>query len=510
LTEILTETRLDIRQGVEAPLLERERSLQRQLSTKSESLTRLLSGKHTDEQEAIARRELEAILKGNEDLASQIRAESPQYAALTQPQPFSVEEIQRNLLDNDTLLLEFALGIERSYLWVLASNSITSFELPKRSEIEATARRVYETLTARNRTVRFEKSEQRRIRIGRADREYLAASRELSQTLLGPVAKQLGRKRLLIVSEGALQYIPFGALPLPALSNLGAAKNRARSYVPMMMEHEIVSLPSLSALAAIRNDLANRKPSSKTVIVLADPVFEKDDPRVQRTSATPSGTPKELPKQLSHTRSIQSSLEHLAKDVGAGEFRRLPYSRREAAAITALTPKAMRKESLDFDANLAAAMSDDLSNYRIIHFATHALINSVHPERSGIVLSLVDKDGRSIEGYLRLAAIYNLKLRADLVVLSACRTALGKDVRGEGLVGLTRGFMYAGAPRVIASLWAVDDEATAVVMKRFYRQMLVKQQRPAEALRSAQVSILKDQGLPPYYWAAFVLQGEWK
>jgi CHAT domain-containing protein len=139
------------------------------------------------------------------------------------------------------------------------------------------------------------------------------------------------------------------------------------------------------------------------------------------------------------------------------------------------------------------------------------LINSVHPELSGLVLSLVDPQGRPQEGFLRLHDIYNLKLGADLVVLSACQTALGKDIRGEGLIGLTRGFMYAGAPRVVASLWEVDDRATAELMKRLYEGMLVRGLTPAAALRDAQLALRRDRRWSdPFYWGAFVLQGEWK
>jgi CHAT domain-containing protein len=138
------------------------------------------------------------------------------------------------------------------------------------------------------------------------------------------------------------------------------------------------------------------------------------------------------------------------------------------------------------------------------------LLNSQHPELSGIVLSLVDEEGRSQEGFLRAHEIYNLKLNADLVVLSACGTALGKEVKGEGLAGLTRAFMYAGTPRVIASLWSVRDEATAELMKRFYRNLLIGKSSPAAALREAQISMSREpRWAAPYYWAGFVLQGEW-
>ena len=186
-------------------------------------------------------------------------------------------------------------------------------------------------------------------------------------------------------------------------------------------------------------------------------------------------------------------------------------SRREADLIAALASRGRPLKALDFEASRATATSPELGQYRILHFATHSLLNNQQPELSGIVLSLVDKQGRPQDGFLRLYEIYNLKLEADLVVLSACQTALGKEIKGEGLVGLTRGFMYAGTPRVVASLWKVSDEATAELMKRFYQKMLKDGLRPAAALRAAQVSMLKEKPwTPAYYWAGFVLQGEWR
>ncbi|HKQ92316.1 MAG TPA: CHAT domain-containing protein, partial [Blastocatellia bacterium] len=197
---------------------------------------------------------------------------------------------------------------------------------------------------------------------------------------------------------------------------------------------------------------------------------------------------------------------------GEAGFGRLLGTRREAAAILALVPERERMQALDFEASRTTALRPELSEYRIVHFATHGMLNNVHPELSGIVLSLVDKEGKSQDGFLRLQDIYNLKLPAELVVLSACQTGLGKEIKGEGMVGLTRGFMYAGAPRIVASLWKVDDRATSELMKRFYQGMLGPEAlSPAGALRQAQLSIWKQkQWREPYYWAAFVLQGEWK
>ncbi|MCA1817752.1 MAG: CHAT domain-containing protein, partial [Acidobacteria bacterium] len=190
---------------------------------------------------------------------------------------------------------------------------------------------------------------------------------------------------------------------------------------------------------------------------------------------------------------------------------RLPGTRKEADQILALVPATSSKQSFDFAANRAAVTGTDLSQYRYVHIATHGFLDSQHPELSGIVLSMVDEKGDPQDGFLRLHDVFNLKLPAELVVLSACQTGLGKEVKGEGLVGLTRGFMYAGAPRVMVSLWSVSDEGTAELMTRFYKGMLRDGLRPAAALRAAQVSMYGDKRFAlPYFWAAFTLQGEWQ
>jgi CHAT domain-containing protein len=189
----------------------------------------------------------------------------------------------------------------------------------------------------------------------------------------------------------------------------------------------------------------------------------------------------------------------------------LRFSRTEAEQIARLASSGGVLKALDFDASRETALRSELGQYRIVHFATHSVLNNEHPELSGVVLSLVDRYGRPRDGFLRLYDIYNLDLRADLVVLSACQTALGEEIRGEGLIGLTRGFLYAGAPRVVATLWKIDDRTTAEVMQRFYEQMLGRGRRPPDALRAAQIELWKMRGWDaPYYWAAFTLEGEWR
>jgi CHAT domain-containing protein len=518
LLEFLTEARAEIRQGVDATLLERERLLQQQLNATADRQTRLLSSRHTDEQAATVKKELDTLLVQYNEVQAQIRATSPRYAALVQPQPLGLKEIQEQVLDENTLLLEYVLGEESSHLLAVTPTSIKSYELPKRAEIEQAARRVYELLTARQ-PMRGETLGERQARIAKADADSPAAAAALSQMVLGPVAAELSRQRLLIVADGALQYVPFAALPRPVKSEELKVKNEELTgqttnnfslltlHSPLILDHEIVSLPSASVVAVLRRELQGRKPAEKLVAVLADPVFDSEDPRLKLARQAPQ-------TQIAKA-SLPAEVERAARSAGLvndrGSLSRLPFTREEADAILSVAPAGQSTKALDFNANRATAMSPELSRYRIVHLATHGVVNTEHPELSGLVLSLVDEEGRPQVGFLRLHEVYNLNLPAELVVLSACQTGLGKEIKGEGLVGLTRGFMYAGAKRVLASLWNVNDSVTAQLMRRLYQGLLVKGMPPAAALRAAQVEMWKrKQWRSPYYWAAFVLQGEWR
>jgi len=514
LLELLKESRADIRQGVDASLLERERSLQQRLNARAAAQVSLLNRKHTPEQADAAAKEIAAIASEYEEVQSEIRARSPRYAALTQPQPLGLVEIQQQVLDQDTLLLEYSLGENASYLFVVSQKSITSHTLPKRAEIEAAARRVRELLTAQQ-PQPGDTDAKYRARVKESEESYWPKAVELSRMLLGPVASQLGKKRLAIVADGALQYIPFAALPAPSSEN-GEGRNSGAEPQPLFVEHEIVSLPSASTLATLRRETAGRKSAEKSLAVLADPVFSDDDTRVKRDASKALAQVKTRSADSDEIDVVSMQMTRSGRETGVvgaeAGFGRLISTRREARTISALVPERERMQALDFEASRTTAQKPEMAEYRILHFATHGLLNNIHPELSGIVLSLVDKDGKQQDGFLRLQDIYNLKLSAELVVLSACQTGLGKEIKGEGLVGLARGFMYAGAPRIVASLWKVDDQATSELMERFYQGMLGPERlRPAAALRQAQLSIWKQrQWREPYYWAAFVLQGEWK
>jgi CHAT domain-containing protein len=278
--------------------------------------------------------------------------------------------------------------------------------------------------------------------------------------------------------------------------------------------NEVVSLPSASALAVLRREMNGRAAAPKTLAVLADPIFDKADQRFQ----TVAGAGRNKSKSAAQNEFIaRATLKKQTRGVAGDrttreglDLPRLPFTRREAEIISSFVPAAQREKLLDFAANRQSALSPDLSKYRFVHFATHGFINNENPELSGIVLSLFDENGKEQDGFVRVGDIYNLKLPAEMVVLSGCKTGLGREIKGEGFVGLTRGFMYAGARRVTVSLWDVNDEATAELMGRFYREMLAgKKLAPAAALRQAQISLLKDRRWhSPYFWATFVLQGE--
>lgn len=497
LLESLKEARVDVRHGAPTALLDKERSLQQLLVGKAERHIQLLAGRRQKEAEAVAE-EIDQLTAQKEEVRAQIKAASPHYAGLTQPSPLNLREIQRQVLDDKSLLLEYALGDDRSYLWLVTPTDIKSFELPGRARVEREARRLYELLTA-NQPLPGETFEQHRARASEAAAQLPASTARLSELVLGPVGTILGRERLLVVADGALQYIPFQALVLPA---------SAGGPSPLISGHEIINEPSASTLALQMSETASRKQAPKSVAVLADPVFEADDPRV----APPRSDHEDAPaaRQLD-ANAARSAFRDVGSVGAGGQIPRLVASREEAEAIMAVIPSGTGLKALGFEANRATAMSEELKQYRIVHFATHGILNNEHPELSGIVLSLFDREGRPQDGFLRLDDIYNLELPADVVVLSACNTGLGEDVRGEGLVGITRGFMHAGASSVVASMWKVDDDATAELMKHFYHFLLEERLPPAAALRQSQLAMRRQkQWHEPYYWAAFVIQGQYR
>jgi len=470
LLDLLQESGIELREGVTAKLIEARRRLDIAIREKNRLLIQQqLAGLPADRN---AESELGGLLREYDRLTAEIRLANPTYQALTQAQPLTAQQIQRKVLDPETLLLHYKLGKQRSYLWVVSPAFILHYTLPPRDLIERFADRAYELLAGPNQAV------------SRAQTELTLC--KLSDLLLGQIWNRIGKKRLLIAGEGALQYVPFAALPQPVRE----ADGRPR---PLMVDHEVVTISSASTLAMLKSQQRGQKLAPKRIAIIADPVFSAEDPRVQTRhhfesdSASPFGS---LPLRDRFV------------------YHRLRFSRLEAQSISAIVPTGEILEALDFSANRKLVLSGILANYQIVHFATHGEIDSKHPELSRLILSLVNERGQQQDGFLYGQEIYGLRFPAELVVLSACKTGMGKEIRGEGLVGLPQAFLYAGAARVIVSLWNVDDRAASLLFRSFYGHLL-QGATPSEALRIAQMERWREQPWP-YHWAAFVIQGRWR
>jgi CHAT domain-containing protein len=378
----------------------------------------------------------------------------------------TAQQIRGELLDRETALVEYFLGRDRSYAWVLTRGGISFVALPARESIETAARTLHELSGA---------GDQRKTR-----HAVERAADRLASLILHPLPIPRSTRRLVIVPDGALHYTPFSALPT----------GEGRLVID---EYEVAITPSASALALLRQ-VAARRAATEGVALFADPVFAPDDPRLVTVNS-----------RLAH-----QDLLRAARAAGVGELHRLPATRSEAEAIAAAAGGTRVHLAFDFEATRDSLLQRAAS-YRYLHIATHAFIHPDDPELSGMALSLYDARGRPIDGFFRWHDLYRRRLSADLVTLSACRTAIGRELRGEGIVGLVSGFMHAGTPRVVASFWNVRDRPTAELMRLFYEGILQRNERPAAALRAAQLTLRRDERWgAPYYWSAFALHGDWR
>jgi CHAT domain-containing protein len=349
----------------------------------------------------------------------------------------------RSLLDDDTALLEYSLGEQRSYLWWVTRTGHASFELPGRAEIETAARRFHDVASRR-------RASQALIRRRAAD---------VARLLLEPVAPRLTQRHLLIVAPDFLHYVPFETLLIDG--------------------HEVFRVPSATVLARLRSRSAGRE-RSQGLAGVGDAIFSPRDGRL------PSGT-----------------------RVEEREQRRLPWVDDEMQSVLKRAGNRRVLAALGFDAVPEVVLDGTLRSFPFLHLAGHGRADPRSPGRSGILLSSYSRRGRPRPGWLTAERVREIDLAADLAVLSGCRTALGREVRGEGLVGLSHSFLAAGASSVVASLWSVDDRATAALMDRFYRELLERRRPPAEALRLAQLSLrATPRWRAPYYWGGFVIQGD--
>jgi CHAT domain-containing protein/uncharacterized protein HemY len=487
LVELLAEANANIRKGVDPKLLASEQLLLDKIDAIQKQIQEVASAKGNNEALIAAlKQESENLLNQYRSLQTEIRTNSPEYADIQYPQPLELKQIQQQL-DPNTVLLQYSLGQDRSYLWAVTPDSLQAYELPGQKQIEDAANNFRDDI--QNASSPYGQDH--------PDKVYDAAVKtayQLSQMIMKPVADKLGKKRLVIVADGVLQSTPFAALADPTSKSVS-------EYQPLIVNHEIANLPSVTAIATQRKQLNNRKTAPKTLAVLADPVFEANDTRL-------TGFEPALAPPFNENR---SSLQRALKNLNRNGMQRLNGTRQEAEDILKLVSPGESIHAYDFDANYNFVNSSELKQYRFLLFATHGFVDNINPELSGIVLAQFDKFGKPVSnGYLRLGDIFNLDLGAELVVLSACETGLGKDVKGEGLIGLTRGLMYAGSKRAVVSLWKVNDKGTSQLMPKFYSSVLAGKS-PTTALREAQLQLWQEKTWQnPYYWSAFTLQGDWR
>jgi CHAT domain-containing protein len=473
LASLLRDRQTKIVSGIDPRLAERERTLRQAIHAQAEQTISLLATDYKKEQLDELERSLTRLREQHQQLTRQLQKQNPRYDQLQETTKYSVQQIQELIVeDNETMLLEYFLGKNASYVWAITRNDARVYELPKAELVTGAVKEVYELLVKQP-----DDNTEKRLR---------KAGGELAQMILKPLANESTIKRVIVVADGALNYIPFQLLPGP-------------SGNPLVASYEIVNAPSASILGQLRQAKQQRPASTKILAAFGYPVFRSNYAQFKNfvsgevvASAAERGLevdPDSLePDKIQPIVYSKYELDYLRDIAGAGAF-------------------VVR----GFDASRAVLEKTDFSRYAILHFATHGLLDPKNPKKLGFYLSMVDEAGRDQDGFITMQDVYNLRVPVSLVVLSACRTGLGEDVRGEGLIGLTRGFMHAGASSVVASLWKVDDEATAELMKYFYTNMLKKGMRPAAALREAQNTLRQNpQWQSPHFWAGFILQGEFK
>jgi len=513
LLDMLGEVNAQITEGVPADLLKKKQdNLDRQQQI-AEQLTGIALAGDQKQKPSDLESELDKLQTEFDQIENQIRTASPKYAALTGAQPLTLADVQQKVLDDNTVLLEYQLGADNSYLFAATRSGVSLYKLPRRSDVDKLAtdfrsQLIPPKLQRRIVGIDVAADQQRGLGIVQGPSEdlppFVAASNALYKAVIEPAASVIGDKRILVVADGALNYIPFEAL----VKNSDGADYASLNY--LVKTNEVVYSPSASVIAAIRQGSASS--NGKSMLLVADPVFSADDPRAKGGAATASS---------GETRGLGLGLESAVNDVagdtaasasGGLHLARLSGTRTEADAISAIAKTGGAQADLwtDLSASEDNVKTRDVSSYCYLHVATHGLLDADRPQFTGVVLSLVGN--KSNDGFLRTDEIFNLKLGSPLVMLSACETGLGKEKRGEGVIGLTRAFMYAGAPTVGVSLWSVADKSTADLMTDFYKRLLgATPQTPGAAMRDAQLAMINGKKYSaPFYWAPFVLVGEWK
>lgn len=459
LLDLLAEVRVNPRSGIDEKLAEREKQILAHISHKQ---GQLLDAKITEEVRRQALSDLDKLEKEQDEIKRQIRRASPAYSDLVYPEPLTLEQVRSEVLEEGQALIEYFLGQERSFLWVVHDDKVAVYELAPRAELERRVRLYLELISQRPSSS--------------TTKLHVEGSRRLYSELIFPAIGELRRARsLLVVPDGILYYLPFEAL-------IGEGSADAPHY--LVDDWPVSYAPSASVLGQIKKEYRQRAGTrpAKELLAFGDPVY----------SAESGGTQKAGERGLAELR--------------AASLARLPFTAEEVRRIRRYFSSDRSRILLRQEAREEEAKSPQAAQFQILHFAAHGVFDEQRPRRSGILLAVSGQSEQ--DGFLQMHEIFNLKLNADLVVLSACRTALGQLQRGEGIVGLARAFLYAGAPSLVTSLWNVNDEASAEFMSAFYAH-LAKGAGNSDALRQAKLEMLGSARYAhPYYWAPFILIGE--
>ncbi len=485
--ETLRLTEADFTKDADPETVKREKEIRSLLNAKADSLTDLLSRNSDQTEIQKVSDDINELSNELEGIKANLKQNSPVYSAIQNPPPFDIGEFQNQIPDDKTMLLEFSFGQDESYLWVIEKTGFSAYILPAREKIETAIQKLRELLNLRE-MLENETVTDYQTRLAEAEKNYWQEAQNLSNNLLGQISDRLGEKRLVIVPDGKLHYFPVSALPFP----------NSETNEPILLTNEIVYEPSASTLLILAKNEKQSATPEKNLLVFADPVFSGDDSRL--TSGNKS-----------EETGDSTGLNNVRFAESRNSLPRLSASKYESESITDIIGSSKSDAYSGFSASREQLLNSNISDYKIIHLATHGSIDENRPELSGIVLSRFDQNGQKVDEFIRLHDIYGMNLSANLVVLSACSTGIGKEVRGEGLMSLNNAFLQVGAKSVMSSLWKVDDYATLELMKNFYASMADENLTPSQALRSAKIKMMRDPRFKsPFYWAAFTIQGDYK
>ena len=486
--ENLTLSEANFTKDADVQTIKQEMELRVSLNAKADKITDLLSQNADKSETNKLDGEINELRNELETIKADLKQKSPVYSAIKNPAPFDVGEFQRDVLDENSLLLEFSFGKDESYLWLVGKNEFSSYILPPREEIETKVETLRELIAAREMKP-DEAIEDYQKRLSDAESQYQTVAKELSKQLFGQIGDKFSGKRLIIVPDGKLHYFPVAALPLP----------NSIDDTPILLTNETIYEPSAATLALLMRNGQKPSAATKNLLVFSDPIFSNQDARV-------SGVNSETQNE---TGAIQTDKFRFAESLTS--LVRLNASKDESDSIIEIVGASESTALSGAAATREKALDASIGDYKIIHFATHGLIKEDRPELSGIVLSQVDGGGQPVNGVVRLQDIYAMNLSADAVVLSACDTGIGKEVKGEGLMSLNNAFLQTGAKTVVSTLWKVDDYAARELMKNFYSELASGKVSTSEALRRAQIKLRQNpQYQSPFYWAAFTIEGDYQ